>query len=173
MNPTSITIENQFLAAYDANHDAIFRLVFFQTRDRNVALDLTQETFTRVWVYLQGGKTVDNLRAFLFQSARNAVIDYRRKKKSDSLDAMYEAGFEPANSDHEKILTQFDAKDLADTLELLDAPYREVVTLRYLSELTISEIAATIGESENNVSVRLHRGIAKLKDLYHTRYGTN
>ena len=50
-------------------------------------------------------------------------------------------------------------------LEELPEPYREAVVMRYVDGLSPTEIARTIGESENVVSVRVHRGLKKLKSL--------
>ena len=48
--------------------------------------------------------------------------------------------------------------------ELPDA-YREVLSLRYVDGLSPSEIGGIVGESENAVSVRIHRGLKKLKEM--------
>jgi RNA polymerase sigma factor (sigma-70 family) len=48
-------------------------------------------------------------------------------------------------------------------LEELAEPYREAVTMRYVDGLSPTEIAQAIGESENVVSVRVHRGLKKLR----------
>jgi RNA polymerase sigma-70 factor (ECF subfamily) len=50
-------------------------------------------------------------------------------------------------------------------LQALPDPYREAVTMRYVDGLSPQEIASVIGESENVVSVRVHRGLKKLKGI--------
>jgi RNA polymerase sigma-70 factor (ECF subfamily) len=48
-------------------------------------------------------------------------------------------------------------------MEGLHIGYREVIVLRYVNDLPVKEIALLLGETENNVSVRLHRALAALK----------
>ena len=47
----------------------------------------------------------------------------------------------------------------------LDEKYRDVVLMRYVDELSPKEISEVVGESENNVSVRIHRGLKQLKEI--------
>jgi len=37
--------------------------------------------------------------------------------------------------------------------------------MRYMNDLSIQEISEISGESENNISVRIHRGLEKLKQI--------
>ena len=48
--------EEEFLRAYEEFADAIFRHCYFRISDREVAKDLTQETFTRTWKYIVDGE---------------------------------------------------------------------------------------------------------------------
>ena len=69
------TIEKTFLAMYEKEADALFRFVSFRTREREVAVDTVSEAYLRTWRYLSEGKQIDNLRAFLYRTARNIMID--------------------------------------------------------------------------------------------------
>jgi RNA polymerase sigma-70 factor (ECF subfamily) len=89
------TIQKEFLQAYEENSDALFRQCFFKVHDRELARDILQETFTRTWDYLAKGKEIQNMRAFLFRTMNNMVVDHYRRKKSVSLDALSEEGFDP------------------------------------------------------------------------------
>lgn len=165
MNPDNKKTESLFMSAYDQYNDAIFRYCLFQVSNREQALDLTQDTFTKTWEYLARGGTIDNVKAFLYKIATNAIIDYRRKKKSSSLDALTDEGYDAPEEnkvDHE---SQSDGEIVRRTLNELDEKYRDVLTMKYINELSVKEIAQSLGESENNVSVRIHRGIAKMKEL--------
>ncbi len=48
----------------------------------------------------------------------------------------------------------------------LEEKYREVIILRFVNDLSVAEIAELLGEKENNVSVRLHRALEKLRKIY-------
>ncbi|MDE2188782.1 MAG: RNA polymerase sigma factor, partial [Patescibacteria group bacterium] len=80
------TSKKTFTAAYEDESDAIFRFCLLRVSDRDQALDLTQETFVRLWQSLTLGHEMTNMRAFLFTVAHRLIIDWYRKKKSVSLE---------------------------------------------------------------------------------------
>ena len=162
----STDLQSKFMQAYDAHHDAIFRYCLFETSNRDVALDLTQDTFIKVWQYLEEGKEIEHIKAFLYRVAGNLVIDYRRKKKSGSLDSMMEEGFDVEHDERESLFNGFDAKKMMGLLQEVGDTYRDVIIMRFIDDLSIKEIADVTGESENNISVRIHRGTEKLRRLY-------
>ncbi|MBI2010808.1 MAG: RNA polymerase sigma factor [Candidatus Colwellbacteria bacterium] len=154
----------KFLEAYDAWADAIFRHCYFRVSDKELAKDLVQETYSRAWAYLADGGVVENFRAFLYRIANNLIIDNSRKKKALSLDALMDEGFAPAANptNSEAAIMGHDALRL---VRSLDEKYREVIIMRYIDDLTPKEIAAVLEEKENVISVRLHRGLKKVKVL--------
>jgi RNA polymerase sigma-70 factor (ECF subfamily) len=159
------------MKSYEEHSDAILRYCHFQTSNREVALDLVQDTFMKTWSYLQGGNEVDNVKAFLYKVAKNLIIDYRRKKKSYSLDAITETGIEFSEGDESEDATnKFDRQFVLSQLEKLDPDAREILTMRYVNEMSIKEIAEATDLTPNNVSVKIHRSIDKmklvLKDFY-------
>ena len=172
MNP-EIT-QKEFLQAYETYSDAIFRYCYFQTSNREQSLDLAQDVFTKAWEYLAAGKTVTHMKAFLYRIASNAVIDWRRKKKSMSLDKLMEAGFDYSSGEDEVETKEvfFEAKQAVKMIGQLDEKYKEVLLLRYVDELSIKEIAETVGETENNVSVRIHRGLEQVKKIFSAKGGS-
>jgi len=155
-----------FLKAYEEYADALFRHCLFKVSDRELAKDLLQETFVKVWAYLCKGKKVGNMRAFLYKTLNNLVIDEYRKKKNISLDRLAEDGFDPKAENLPNTFDMIDGERAVKLLSKLDDPYKDAVFLRYVNGLEISEIAEITGETENAVSVHIHRGLKKLKELY-------
>ena len=109
----------------------------------------------------------------LYRLARNCVIDlYRSKsahKENFSIDANVEIEIGDAGKWKETL-----SQDLGDKLEMqkivvalqkLKQEYREIVTLRYVDEMEISEIAEITGKGHIAIRVTLHRGLKKLKEL--------
>lgn len=166
--------ERAYLEAYEAYNDALFRHALFRISNRDRALELVQDTFLKVWDYLHGGGEVEQYKAFLYRILNNLIIDEYRKKKSSSLDEILEND----TGDMEAKLSEGSAREVEEGFdetralksirahipELPDT-YRDVVTMRYIDGLTPKEIASLIGISENVVSVRLHRGTHKLREL--------
>lgn len=157
--------ERQFLKLYEDLAEPIFRHCYFRLSDRERARDIMQESFTRTWEQLTDGVEIKNLKAFVYRVANNLIIDTYRKKKESSLDALQEDGFDPGTDDHENILSMIAEKELVELLDSLNDKYRQVIIMRYIDGLPPREIAAVIGETENVISVRLHRGLHQVRDL--------
>ena len=74
-----------------------------------------------------------------------------------------ERPFQPPDNAHEQMLFEAELSEALKMLNKLEEPYRQAVTLRYVDGLSPKEIAEIVGENANNVSVRINRGISKLK----------
>ncbi|MBP6925560.1 MAG: RNA polymerase sigma factor [Candidatus Pacebacteria bacterium] len=165
------TLQQKFLESYNKYNDDIFRFCLVKVRNRDNALDITQDTFTKTWEYLKSGKEIDNIRAFLYQVARNAIIDWSRKKKNESLDALLESGLE-FDSEQGEAAAMHNTLDIKRAVALIhDLPdkYRDIIYFRYVEDLSLQEISNITGERENTVSVRVHRGIKLLEDLFNKK----
>lgn len=169
-------LNKAFLDAYNMYADAIFRFCYFKLNDRELARDFLQETFAKAWTSaINSDKEVDNLRAFLYRIAGNLIIDeYRRRGNrgpSESLDDLREQGFEPAFNENSSIIDKLDGKLAISLISKVKEPYGEAVFMRYVQELTLQEIAEITGESENTISVRVHRGLSLLRKIYNHEKG--
>lgn len=159
-----------FLAIYTDHADAIFRFTLIRVSDREQALDITQEAFTRLWKSLLEGKVIDHPKTFVFTVTRNLIIDWYRKKKSVSLESLAEPETnEPYESipDDADLIQQAGAEGrfLISKISLLSPGYRDAVYLRFVEGLSPSDIAEIIGVSVNAASVRINRGIHELRRL--------
>lgn len=159
------TLEAEFMEVYEAHSDAIFRYCYFRLYNREKARDLSQEAFMKAWGYIKDGNEVQNLRAFVYRVANNLIIDDVRKKKEASLDLLQENGFEPSIDGKHIEETRIDGLFVQQILEKLDEEYKQVVYMRYIENLQPREIAEIVGESVNIISVRIHRGLKKLKQI--------
>lgn len=169
-------LTKSFEEAFEAYSDELFRHASIRLSNRERAMELTQECFMKVWQYAQKGEEIKELRPFLYRTLRNLIIDEYRKHKVVSLEAMAERN----EGDVEDFLTPDESNTLEaaidrhegvralEVLKELPEPYREAVTLRYVDGLSPTEIAVMIGESENVVSVRVHRGLKKMRAILET-----
>ncbi|MFA5776633.1 MAG: RNA polymerase sigma factor [Patescibacteria group bacterium] len=155
--------KEQFITAYTELTDKIFKYFLFRVYNRDDAKELAQETFIKVWKYIVDGKEIQNINAFVYKVAYHLVVDNSKKKKEQSLDLLFENGF---NVEEEKSLSTEDKRDCLSAfqeIEKMDETYKEILILRYVDDLPVNEIAQTLGLSENLVSVRIHRGLNQLR----------
>ena len=77
-----------------------------------------------------------------------------------------EIGFDVGVDFREDLETKDLSQRLVALIETLPDKYREVLVMRHVDGLSVKEIARVTGETENVVSVRIHRAIEKTKTLY-------
>lgn len=171
MKPKQYNNQEAFNNAVNELSDALFRHCIIRVSDREVALDLVQDTFTKTWEYVVKGNDVTNFRAFFYRVLNNLIIDHYRKKKDYSLESMVgedtplEIFEELRSAESEQWIEKLDGAKVLTKVEELPEIYRQAIIMRYVDGFAPQEIAEIIEESENVVSVRLYRGIRKLKEL--------
>ncbi len=161
-----------FEEIYALHSTAIHTLAFYVCGDRHVAEDLTQQVFTRAFTALRTFNSQARLRTWLTRIALNVCIDHQRKgRKREFLpfdDQAVKGNPLIAASDVSAERTEF-AGALDKAIDKMSRKLREVIILKYINELSYSEIAEVIGCSIGTVSSRLNRGhrflAAELKDF--------
>lgn len=171
--------EASFLKAFDEYSDALFRHASIRLSDRERAIELTHDTYTKVWGYMREGHEINSFRPFLYKVLNNLIIDEYRRRRESSLDAMLEReGVDEGmfadlrDEPVEAMLDKLDAARMLSVVAELPSMYRETITLRFVDGLSPKEIAELIEETENVVSVRIHRGIKLIKEKILAQDGT-
>jgi len=161
-----------FVRVYDENVKDIHRFIYFKVNNKEEANDLTSMVFLKTWNYVRERKLGPSrtLRALLYKIARNTIIDYYREsghKLAVSLDdenSKIEI-VDESTAPQDLIDQKADLELIKDKLMLLKEEYREVIVLRFINELSLSEIAIATNRSHGNVRVILHRALMALKKL--------
>lgn len=157
-------LEKLFTEAFEKHQDEIFRYCYYRVFDRELGLELTQETFIKTWkVLAEGGEEIKNIRSYLYRVAKHCVIDHIRRRQTVSLEELQDQGFEPRVNDDVTIKELVDVHAALKHIRKLEPIYREVLLLRFVDDLSPREIAEQIGETSNVVSVRINRGMKMLK----------
>ncbi len=130
--------------------------------DRNAAEDLVQEAFIRLSRSLDRiqdeAKVVAYLRSIVLNLCRDhnrrGLVSIRHQPPADDLDRA-------SVEDH--LVGREDQQEVLEALRTLPVRQRDCLTLRYLLDLGIPEIADTLGLSPNSVKTHLQRGLAALE----------
>ncbi len=159
-------IRKEFSKIYDQNINRIYRFNFLKVSSKEIAQDLTSEAFTRAWSSFakatEDKTKVLNWTAFLYQIARNLVIDhYREKGQFQIVSAAYVA--DPAINLEEKAILSSDAQQIKEAIKDLGQEQQEVVLMRHVEGLSFKEIGEILGKPEGTVRVISHRAIESLK----------
>lgn len=139
---------------------------FFKLRDRALSEDLVQETFMKTWSYLIKGGNVDVMKAFLYHVLNGLIVDEYRKHKTTSLDILLVKGHVPSIGHPEHHFNILDGKAALLLIEKLPQKYQKIMHMRYIQDLSITEISLITKQSKNAVAVQMHRGLMKMKLLF-------
>ncbi|OGY23960.1 MAG: hypothetical protein A2172_02790 [Candidatus Woykebacteria bacterium RBG_13_40_15] len=160
-------LRKQFSKIYDQYINKIYRFVFIKVNSRELAEDLTAEVFTRCWEKFKrvGSEGIENIQAFLFQAARNLVIDYYRQKGRVRLISTQDIWVPDPRVDLEKEAgLGSEVSQIRFALNKIPENYAEIVVWHYLDQLSVSEIAKLLNKSEGAVRVTLHRALKELRE---------
>ncbi len=140
---------------------------FFKMQDRAKSQDMVQATFTKTWVYLIKKGEIATMKAFLYHVLNNLIIDEYRKRKTTSLEILAEKGFEPSSKDFGRLFDILDGKAAFLLIGRLPRKYQNVMSMKYMQDLSAQEISSITGQTKNSVAVQTSRGLHKLKLLYY------
>lgn len=158
--------ETAFRIAYQRHAPAVMTIVQRQLGDRDLAADLTQQTFVRLWeradsVRVRNGR----LRPWLLSVAKNAALDAGRRKTVASAFAGRLFAAQRNDADiAEDVAERAQARATRDLLTTLGAEQRTIVELAYFGGLTQTEIAATLDIPLGTVKSRLRLALQHLRD---------
>ena len=152
-----------FDALYLRYRDWVVGLAFRLTGDRDLALDVMQETFIYLLRKFPGFSLTAQLKTFLYPVVRHLAIAAAQKSrrfnpKSDGDQALEELAIAAA----ERPIGG--ESDLATVLARLPVGQREVLMLRFVDDLSLQEIATALGVPLGTVKSRLHLGLATLRE---------
>ncbi len=137
-------------------YDRIYTFCYFKIKNREVAEDITAETFLKFFEttdYLEKGKKL----AFLYTIARNLCNDYFRKTK---FTAENFEDLQISETFSEDLETSISVKSAVEKLNLEE---QEIILLRFSCELGISEIAEYLGVSRFAVNRKIKSVLKQLK----------
>ena len=102
--------------------------------------------------------------AWLFRIAHNQVVDYFRKKKHT--DVPLDESLATNDNNPQLIVEQkLDTEQLLSATKQLTEAQREVISLRFAGELSIAQVAKTIGKSQGAVKALQHSGVVALRKI--------
>ena len=169
---TLIALINQgdataFEVLYQRHRDWVANLAFRFMGDRDLALDVLQETFLYVLKKFPGFRLTCQFRSFLYPAVRNLSIAARRKadRLQSGDDGTLEQIVAPPSCDE----GDSDRAQLSIVLTRLPEAQREVLLLRFVDGLNLDEIAVALEIPTGTVKSRLHHALAALRKDERTR----
>lgn len=164
-----------FRVLFDRLHGKLYSFAVSHVGDREASADLVQDTLVALWEELPkfSYRSDEAFFAFVYIILRRKVARHHgsKKKLSESLDERLEFLGDAAFGEEGQMTPQYeDHRYLFKAMDRLSTSAREILALRYWSELSFAEVAATLGITETAAKVRHHRAMKELRDHY-AEYG--
>src|SRR5215470_18099631 len=152
--------QRDFEVLYERHSREVWALAYARWLNADLAQDIMQEAFLRLWKQWQDGEAILNPRAWLLRVARNLAEDHAKS-------AFRRNGTHPPQTmngvrSHDPLPLELLEREetfgrLRDVLEQLSKPDREILTLRYALDYDTNEIADVLEINTTAVHMRLSR----------------
>ena len=158
------------------NQSKLFSYILYVVRDRDTAEDIFQETFVKVITKLQERRytTSGKFSAWIMRIAHNAIMDWYRELKADRvIEANEENDLSNLGSNDDLLEANIEMEfvnaqvltEVKQLMNLLPAPQREVVFMRYFQQLSFKEIAEATDVSINTALGRMRYALLNMRRM--------
>lgn len=156
--------QEAFAQLYEEHFDKIYRYLVLRVGNEMEAEDMTQQ------VFLNALQSISSFRwkgvpfsAWLFRIAHNQAVDHLRKKTKRASVPLDESLITSGDSPHSTTELKMDVEQLLQATRRLTEAQREVISLRFSSELSIAQVSRIMGKSEGAVKALQHSAIVALR----------
>jgi RNA polymerase sigma-70 factor (ECF subfamily) len=165
--PKKAPHQADFEDIYERHSREVWALVYARWLNADVALDIMQETFLRLWKQWQEGSEIVNPRAWVLRVARNLAEDYAKSsfRRNGTQPPQTMNGVQGADPlPLENMAREETFGQLRKELEQLAPADREILTLRYALEYDTNHIAELLDINPTAVHMRLSRARQRLAE---------
>lgn len=158
----------KFSTAYEQTKDAVFGYLTYMTKDVQLAEDLSQETYLKMFINIRKFKGTANVKTWALKIARNTFLTYARKKQPILLEEqeldLTQGSYQ--NEPEEAFLQKEKTEKIRKIMMALNENERTLLLLRDYEGLGYEEIAQIFNISTEVLKSRLYRARQKYKKLY-------
>lgn len=151
---------------YDEYQPRIYRFVLVKVGHREEAEDLTHQVFLKAWqsiaAYEERGLPFSG---WLYQIARNQVIDHYRTKRTHAPLDLLEDGLASEERIEQSLESALFMERIRKVMSGLTPDQEDVLLMRFVDDLPIRNVAKMLGKSEGAVKLLQYRAIERLKEL--------
>ena len=152
---------------YDQYVNKIYLYIHHRVGQAELAEDLTGQVFMRMLEALRSGRGWQtSFSGWLYRIAHNLVIDHYRRRTRTAFVDIEETAHTLAAPDGDplhSVQSRLDSEHLRTALSLLTGEQAQVIALRFLEELSISEVAEIMNKTEGAVKALQYRAVLSLR----------
>lgn len=146
----------------------LYRMAVWLTHDPASAQDMVQEVFVKAWRRRAQLRSPMQLTGWLYAILRNTHQDWMRRPwrceiPADAAECLGRSTLHFVPSPEEQVTRHDEANAIRAALQTLSVIDQQILALRYGSDLSVTEIARTLGMRPGAVATRIHRALRKLR----------
>lgn len=151
----------------------IYNFIFYRVSHKETAEDLSEEVFIKAFAKLSSVSGHTSFEGWIYQIARNSVIDYYRQKKATVALEDIENTLEYETNVVDVVNLDNQQKQLLKAIKQLGAEQQVVIKLKFFEDLSNSEIAELLHKNEGAIRVIQHRALSKIQELIKQQMESN
>jgi len=170
--------EQALSALIDRYLKPLFNFTLQLTRDSQVAEDIVQEVFVKVWKNISKYDAEKKFSTWIFAITKNAAYDWLKRKKSipfaafekeDGTNILESVEDETILHSHSLLQKMDDAKNAQEFLNTLSPQNKTILLLHHQQGFALSEIAQIMGHSNNTIKSKYRRAILSLRNQFSSK----
>ena len=152
---------------YCENAKIVFHFLLAISNDKDVAEELTQETFLRAMDSIERYDYICKIGVWLCQIAKHIYLQYLAKRRKEMPSGDIPLEWMPGENTggkgiEDQLIKKYELLDVLKDMQNLPEQMREVIYLRTMADLSFKEIGEILGKSENWARVTFYRGKERL-----------
>lgn len=154
-----MTSTDRFSSFYEEFAQPVYAFLYYRTRDKAVAEDLTSQSFLKALEKFERfDESKGGFKPWIFQIARNTLVDhYRAAEPTRDLESAFDlAGDEDVEDDVKRSELR---ERVQKALTCLNDKQRDIVLMRLWDELSFKEIAALVSKTEASIKMTFYRAL--------------
>lgn len=156
---------------YDRYVSKIYRFIYLKVSHKEEAEDIASDVFLKTWNYLtdvqrEADKEIESFSGLIYTIARTSLIDFfrsRARRKECTIEVL-EAVAHDGNIE-ESTAREQEVEVVLKNLKMMKREYQEIIVLKYIEELSTTEISYILDKSKVSIRVTLHRALKILKKM--------
>lgn len=156
---------------YDRYVSKIYRFIYLKVSHKEEAEDIASDVFLKTWNYLtdvqrETDKEIKSFSGLIYTITRTSLVDFyrsRARRKECTIEVL-EAVAHDTNIE-ESTAREQQMEGVLKNLKMMKREYQEIIVLKYIEELSTTEISQILDKSAVSVRVTLHRALKILKKM--------
>lgn len=160
--------QKKFRHLMESTSDELFMFALSFLRKREVAEEIVSDVFVKIWENRFDLEKINNLKAYLFVSVKNACLSQIRKDKKDkivSIDGLEDFWFIPVEGPENEYIDKELLEQINKAIDQLPPKCKLAFTLAKINGMRYREIAGVMNVSEKTVNNHLVYAIKKISEI--------